>query len=144
MTDELYKLLHRPLWTKAKIRSKQAQIDDLRMMMLPGAIRYDRDKVQTSPEDPMLKYVARLNELEIELHSLQDKYLGEQKSISETIEKLSDPNEQDVLIRRYINGMYFERIAESIPVSISTVYRWHRVGLNHLEEIIGGVKDDSQ
>lgn len=138
MTDELYKFIKKPLWTKAKIKNTQAKIEDLNTMMLPGAIRYDKDKVQTSPSDPMLKYAERLTELEEELKKLQERYLKEQKDITDMIEKVPDPNEQTVLINRYINGMYFEDIAKNIPASISTVYRWHRLGMNHLEELIRG------
>ena len=37
---------------------------DLTLSMLPGAIRYDKDKVESSPEDPMLKFAERLSDIE--------------------------------------------------------------------------------
>ena len=140
MRDELYTFLHRPMWTKAKIRTKEAQIRDLQLMMLPGAIRYDKDKVQSTPSDPMAEYVERLSELEADIRKLKRQYLREQKEVSKYIGLLPDPNEADVLTARYITGLRFEAIAEQCHVSEPTVYRWHRVGINHLGEIIPGPK----
>ena len=41
MKDEVYEFLTMPKKTKLQIRSKQMQIEDLRLQMLPGAVRYD-------------------------------------------------------------------------------------------------------
>lgn len=137
MTDELYKLIHKPLSIKSKIRSREAQIKDLELMMMPSAIRYDKDKVQTSPDgDPMLTYTSRVMELEKEISNLKKEYLSEQKKLTDMIENVQDPNEQEVLILRYINGLFFETIAKNMPASISSVYRWHRIGINNMEELI--------
>ncbi len=136
MTDKLYTFLHRPMWTKAKIRTKEAQIDDLRLMMLPGAIRYDKDKVQSTPSDPMSEYAERLSELEADIRKLKRQYLREQKEVVKYISMLPDPNETEVLTARYISGMRFDDIAKQCQVSEPTVYRWHRVGINHLTEIV--------
>lgn len=136
MTDKLYTFLHRPMWTKAKIRTKEAQIDDLRLMMLPGAIRYDKDKVQSTPSDPMSEYAERLSELDADIRKLKRQYLREQKEVVKYISMLPDPNETEVLTARYISGMRFEDIAKQCHVSEPTVYRWHRVGINHMTEIV--------
>lgn len=141
MTNEIYMLIHKPMWTKAKIRGKMVQVEDLRKMMLPGAVRYDKDRVQSSPEDPMIQYAIRLTELEEEIKKLQKRYLEEQQILIKSIEKLKDPNEQYVLIARYVKGIKVEDVAEEMHVSDSTAYRWHRVGLAHLNETIGDDKN---
>ncbi len=144
MTDELYTYIHQPLWIKAQIRSKEAQINDLRLMMLPCAIRYDKDAVQSSPAlDPMAAYIERLTELESDIVKLKQLYVTKQKELASYIEQLP-PDEADVITARYVTGLKFEEIAEGVHVAESTVYRWHRLGLRHLEEIIFEIKDDSK
>ena len=38
--------------------------EDLRLSLLPSGIRYDLDKVQTSPTDRMLEMVAKLTDMQ--------------------------------------------------------------------------------
>ena len=82
MKDEVYEFLTMPKKTKLQIRSKQMQIEDLRLQMLPGAVRYDKDIVQSSPEDPMMKFIVRVDELERDIEGLKQRYVDEQKLIS--------------------------------------------------------------
>jgi hypothetical protein len=49
MTDKLYCKLSAPRKTMARIGSLQSQIKVLEMATLPGAIRYDKDKIQSTP-----------------------------------------------------------------------------------------------
>lgn len=142
MTNDVYLFIHAPMWTKARIRAKEAQIKDLELMMLPSGIRYDKDAVQTSPGDPMLEFAEKLTELEAEIIALKRQYLTEQRQVSETINKLP-PDEAEVLTERYILGLKFEEIAESCHVVERTVYRWHRLGIRHLGEMLGS-KDVSE
>lgn len=134
MTEEIFQLINRPRWTKALIRMRETQINDLRLMMLPSGIRYDKDAVQTSPEDPMLKYAEKLLELEAEVKALKESYYEESTTLNNAIAKLDNVNEAEVLTCRYIGDMYFSDIAEHIHASESTVYRWHRKGIEHLTE----------
>ena len=55
-------------WEWLRLKAKH---DELESCLLPAAIRYDKDKVQTSPEDPMAKIVAEINELEVEMNKIQ-------------------------------------------------------------------------
>ena len=78
MKESVYKALTKPKRIRAQIRKAEAEMEGLKLSMLPGAIRYDKDKVQLSPEDPMAKYVVRLDELERKIASLQMDYLDAQ------------------------------------------------------------------
>ena len=44
----------------------KAKHDALESCLLPGAIRYDKDKVQTSPDDTMSKVISEIADLEKE------------------------------------------------------------------------------
>lgn len=138
MTEEVYQLLNRPRWTKSRIRTLQTQIEDLRLMMLPSAIRYDTDPVQTSPEDPMLKYAEKLLDLEAEVRRLKDEYYTESEALRGAIAGLSNVNEAEVLTCRFIADLRVDAIADRMHASESTIYRWQRKGIEHL------TKDDSE
>ena len=64
MTEAVYKLLTKPRKIRGQIKKAEAEMEGLKLSMLPGAIRYDKDKVQASPQDPMAQYAVRLDELE--------------------------------------------------------------------------------
>ena len=55
-------------WQWLRLKSKH---DELESCLLPAAIRYDKDKVQSSPEDAISKIVAELNLLERRMAEVQ-------------------------------------------------------------------------
>ena len=144
MKDEVYDFLTAPKKTKLKIRAKQMQIEDLRLMMLPGAIRYDKDSVQSSPEDPMMKFIVRVDELETAIKELKKQYVGEQKLISEAIEELEDDREKVVLIGRYVRGESYDEIAAELFLSTDRVFQIHRSAVGNMVEIVDKMKHYSE
>ena len=144
MKDEVYEFLTMPKKTKLQIRSKQMQIEDLRLQMLPGAVRYDKDIVQSSPEDPMMKFTVRVDELERAIEGLKQRYVDEQKMISEAIEMLEDEREQVVLIGRYVNGDSYDEIAAELFLSVDRVFQIHRSAVDKMVDIVDKVKHYSE
>ena len=144
MKDEVYEFLTMPKKTKLQIRSKQMQIEDLRLQMLPGAVRYDKDIVQSSPEDPMMKFIVRLDELERDIEGLKQRYVDEQKLISEAIEMLEDKREQVVLIGRYVSGDSYDEIAAELFLSVDRVFQIHRSAVDKMVDIVDKVKHYSE
>ena len=144
MKDEVYEFLTMPKKTKLQIRSKQMQIEDLRLQMLPGAVRYDKDIVQSSPEDPMMKFIVRVDELERAIEGLKQRYVDEQKMISEAIEMLEDEREQVVLIGRYVSGDSYDEIAAKLFLSVDRVFQIHRSAVDKMVDIVDKVKHYSE
>lgn len=144
MKDEVYEFLTMPTKTKLQIRSKQMQIEDLRLQMLPGAVRYDKDTVQSSPEDPMPKFIVRVDELERDIEVLKRRYVDEQKLISEAIEMLEDKREQVVLIGRYVSGDSYDEIAAELSLSVDRVFQIHRSAVDNMVGIVDKVKHYSE
>ena len=144
MKDEVYEFLTMPKKTKLQIRSKQMQIEDLRLQMLPGAIRYDKDIVQSSPGDPMLKFIVRVDELERDIEGLKQQYVDEQKLISEAIEMLEDKREQVVLICRYVSGDSYDEIAAELSLSVDRVFQIHRSAVDKMVDIVDKMKHYSE
>ena len=144
MKDEVYEFLTMPKKTKMQSRSKQMQIEDLRLQMLPGAVRYDKDIVQSSPEDPMMKFIVRVDELERAIEGLKQRYVDEQKMISEAIEMLEDEREQVVLIGRYVSGDSYDEIAAELFLSVDRVFQIHRSAVDNMVDIVDKVKHYSE
>lgn len=144
MKDEVYEFLTMPKKTKLQIRSKQMQIEDLRLQMLPGAVRYDKDIVQSSPEDPMMKFIVRLDDLERTIKTLKAKYIEEQKRISEAIEQLADERERVVLIGRYVSGDSYDEIAAELLLSTERVFQIHRSAVDNMVEIVDKIQHYSE
>lgn len=144
MKDEVYEFLTAPKRTKLKIKSKQMQIEDLRLQMLPGAIRYDKDSVQSSPEDPMMKFIVRVDELERAIEELKLQYVDEQKMIAEAIEQLADEREQVVLIGRYVKTESYDEIAAELFLSVDRVFQIHRSAVDNMVEIVDKIKHYSE
>ena len=59
--------LKRPTRIYGDIVTLQERIENLRVNMLPKAISYNKDRVQTSPQDPMPDFAAKIDELDREL-----------------------------------------------------------------------------
>ena len=87
-------------WEWLRLKAKH---DELESCLLPAAIRYDKDKVQSSPEDPMSKVVAEVMELEKEMKLIQLKKSQRIAEIDKQISYLASDEQRTALTMRYIN-----------------------------------------
>ena len=103
---------------KGEIMTLEKHEEYIRLSMLPGAVRYDKDQVQTSPEDPMLKFAEKLSEDE-ELIQKRLSRLRELNLLCQKIlDKMSTPKYRNLLLLRYIEG------------GLKYRYSWSEVALN--------------
>jgi len=131
MTEAVYKLLTKPRKIRGQIKKAEAEMEGLKLSMLPGAIRYDKDKVQASPQDPMAQYVVRLDELERKIEDLQTEYLNAQDEVVAAANELTSPG--DVIITlRFISGWDFQSIAKEISMSERQMFRHYKVAQEEL------------
>ena len=113
------------------------QHDELQSCLLPAAIRYDKDKVQTSPEDKLSSVAASVLDLEKRIRMLKAQKAALIIEISSTIDQLTDERERVILSAFYVGRISIEKIANEIGYSPSYVYRLRRHGVRHLGEILG-------
>lgn len=133
MTEAVYKALTRPRKIRGQIKKAEAEMEGLRLSMLPGAIRYDKDAVQTSPQDPMAQYAARLDELERKIEELQTEYLDAQDQVVALANDLTTPG--DVIITlRFISGWDFQSIAKDIHMSERQMFRYYKKAQEELSK----------
>lgn len=133
MNRALYLVLARPKRIRLQIRKTEAVIEGLRLSMLPGSVRYDKDRVQSSPDDPMTQYITRIEKLEKKIQELQLKYLDAQDEIVLLADSLPGP--QDTIITlRFVSGWDFPGIAKSLGMSERQMFRYYRKAIDALEK----------
>lgn len=135
--NETYDFLMQIRRKEIIIRRKETQRDELRACLLPGAVRYDRDKVQSTSTDKMSDVMARVDELDREIEQLRREKATLVIEISDAIEKLEDDNEKTVLTEFYIARAPMTQAADAINYSVRRAYDFRKRGVIHLGEVLG-------
>lgn len=135
--NETYDFLMQIRRKEIIIRRKETQRDELRACLLPGAVRYDRDKVQTTPTDKMSDVMARVDELDREIEQLRREKASLIIEIGDAIERLEDDNEKTVLTEFYIARAPMTQAADAINYSVRRAYDFRKRGVIHLGEVLG-------
>lgn len=100
-----------------------------------GAIRYDKDNVQTSPEgDRLCLDVARYVEFNQKIEAEVDRYVDIKNQLIGEIRVLHTPKSVDVLYRKYVEFKSLVEIADAIGLSYVQVKRVHKRALQEFEE----------
>lgn len=90
-----------------------------------GAIRYDKANVQTSPEDTMADYVARLDELERKAIDMKCRKQELYLTILDQINGMQNGFYSGILSLRYLENMRLYEIADDLGMNDEAVYKAH-------------------
>lgn len=134
--NETYDFLMQIRRKEIVIRRKESQRDELIACLLPGGVRYDRDKIQTTPKDTMTDVMARVVDLDTEIEALRHEKAQLIIQVSDAIEKLTDDNEKTVLTEFYIARAPMNKVAEAINYSVRRAYDFRKAGVTHLGEVL--------
>lgn len=120
-------------------REKQLreQITDLRMCLLPSGISYDKDKVQTSPEDMTLKVFAQLDEVECKLQRVVFQIYEARTAITNRVFILP-AKERQVLLLYYVDCWNMRMIADRLHITERHAFRLKNNGISMLQKIQEG------
>ena len=116
-------------WQWLRLKAKH---DELESCLLPAAIRYDKDKVQTSPDDQMSKIIAEINALEIKMATVQRRKSQQIERIDKAINALASDEERTALTMRYINRIPVSDIALAMGYAEPTIYKFMNQGGEHI------------
>ena len=133
MTDKVYQLLYTPRQIDQQIGRINAKIRSLRDSLALSGVRYDSDRVQSSPSDRMSAVIAETDALERKRDALVDARMKAVEQIEEAVNSLSDETERTVLYMQYIGKERMDDIAETIGYSRSRVYGIRYKALQHLD-----------
>ena len=134
MTDKVYEFLAAPKETAAKIRRKRRQRAEKLAGMLPGAIRYDLPRVQSSPSDRMSQSAAEVDELDREIEELKALKRQQRQAIIDVVESLENKDAGRCIILHYVDGLKWADVARAVHRSESTVFRWQREAVQDIDE----------
>ena len=120
-----------------EIEELNERIYELRMSLLPGAMRYDTDKVQVSPKDTtdrMTEIADYVTSLENKMETLAVKRRNAQKLIW----MLEDSRERQVLDSYFLSVKRpaMRNVAAMINYSLPQTVRIYDSGIKHLEKMI--------
>ena len=95
------------------------------------------DRVQTSgPKDRLSETFARIDDLERKINARIDDLIRLKEDTLKVIYQISDKDQQNVLIARYVQGERWEKIAVDLNFSIAQVYRLHGKALVNFGKMI--------
>lgn len=143
MRDELATILYAPTQTTKEIRALMEQMDTWAWSMVPGAIRYDTVKVQTSPVDRMAETVGSIDEAQRKLMRLDRRRREEQERIRELCVSCEDLDDQEryVILKRYLYREKWETIAGWMDLTDRRIFQIHGSALDKLEAFLSGQVD---
>ena len=124
---------------RLEIRQLEERIEELRMSLLPSAIRYDKPQIQTSPEDPMLKIEAEISELEDDLREKLGRLVRRYRGAVRLISRLESSIHRSVLWEYYLNSdkPTWDVVADKMGYSKERLYQLHAEAIDRLEGLDG-------
>lgn len=119
------------------INSKLEQIAQLRALATKITSDWKEDVVSgCGLQDKISSAVAKIVDLEEELNDDIDKFVGRKKAISLIIERVQDPDQVDILYRRYFKFETLEQIACELHMSYRNACYIHGRALQTVNEIL--------
>ncbi len=95
------------------------------------------EKIGSNPnrntDAPFVKWVCKLLDLEKEMEGVRAKLDETKAEAIGAIEKIDDENFKSVLMLHYISLLSFPEICDKLYISLPTVKRWNRCGLEKIE-----------
>ena len=133
-TSEAYAFLNSIRKIENEIVKLQLQHDELQSCLLPKAITYDGDRVQTSPEDKMLEIASRVIDMEKEIRDLKQRKAKRIVEVNTAIARLDNDTEQVILLGFYVGRLSAYKIADLVHYSVRGVYKAKHRAVIHLAE----------
>ena len=121
-----------------RIKRMEQTIEALKYSLLPGAVRYDKDKVKSSAQNPMEELFAKIDEYERELEELNEERAKAILLVDDALQQMKDCNEQRVLLEYYVGRISIPDIAAGMGYSVRHCLRLRNNGVSMLAEILDG------
>ena len=133
MTDKLYQILTAHGRLSAKLKREKETLQQIReTAWSASAIRYDADKVQSSPSDPMTRYAIMIEEQEVRVADIQDQLRRADNRVSDLFQALTE-DQSNVMTELYVHRLSADRVKSKLAMSRASVYRYRSEALRILE-----------
>lgn len=116
------------------IESDKEELENLRSLSESISGDMTQERVQTSAtSDKIVNIIARIVDLENEIHDEIEKLIALKKQIHDVINKLENVNEKLVLKYRYLMFFQWEEICDKMHYSARQIHRFHDSALENIE-----------
>ena len=116
--EDILKFLKQIRAKRRELRIIQEAMEELKFMLLPAGIQYNKDRVQTSPEDRMSETVHDLMIVEKKRQAQLCKLQADLFRAEQLIGAMQTPEYRELIRLRYIAGglkpMTWDQIAEQM------------------------------
>ena len=123
--NDAYRFLMRVRELDSQIMREELTIAEIKSSLLPGAIRYDKDKVMTSPEDRLPEVFARIDERERKVAEMRERKAEVIEEIDEALKRMAEEIEGDkgrvqvdILYLFYVKRNSLKDTADQVGYSI--------------------------
>lgn len=131
-----YDVLLSPRRISDEIWRKDLRRQELKACLLPSGIVYDKDRVQTSPEDSVARVMAEVADLDKQIEDLQHRRAFRILEVSQLIDKIDDLREATILDAYYLGQRSMAEIAEHLHYSLQHVYRLRGSGVEKMRKML--------
>lgn len=135
MTAKEYLNQVRNLESKMKILKEE--IDTLREMVVStGAIQQGERVLSSGTQDKMAETICKINEKECEWNDLMREFALARANVIINIQKLNNPEYEQILYKRYCQSKKWEEIALEMNYTYQWVCKLHGRALLELDKVL--------
>lgn len=135
MTAKKYLMQVRNLESKMKILKEE--IDTLREMVVStGAIQQGERVLSSGTQDKMAETICKINEKECEWNDLMREFALARANVIINIQKLNNPEYEQILYKRYCQSKKWEEIALEMNYTYQWVCKLHGRALLELDKVL--------
>lgn len=135
MTAKEYLMQVRNLESKMKILKEE--IDTLREMVVStGAIQQGERVLSSGTQDKMAETICKINEKECEWNDLMREFALARANVIINIQKLNNPEYEQILYKRYCQSKKWEEIALEMNYTYQWVCKLHGRALLELDKVL--------
>jgi hypothetical protein len=138
MTAKEYLNQVRNLESKMKILKEE--IDTLREMVVStGAIQQGERVLSSGTQDKMAEIICKINEKECEWNDLMREFALARANVIINIQKLNNPEYEQILYKRYCQSKKWEEIALEMNYTYQWVCKLHGRALLELDKVLNNL-----
>lgn len=128
--SELLKILTKQNRLESKIKMLDFEIERLYQSLYPQSIRYDTEKVKSSPESKLEPKMALIIDKKEQKEKLTNEYIKAYKKSEELIDKVSDDNARMILRLKFLNNMGWKEIVAEVELSRRNIFYFYKKGID--------------
>ena len=122
---------------ESKMKILKEEIDTLREMVVStGAIQQGERVLSSGTQDKMAETICKINEKECEWNDLMHEFSLARANVIINIQKLNNPEYEQILYKRYCQSKKWEEIALEMNYTYQWVCKLHGRALLELDKVL--------